>query len=128
MFLPDPADCGSIACSRVELPPEVMRVPYHALDAAERNVVLLARADASRFGWEGSLPRSRAAAALRRLFVGITGVEAVPSLADARLERLRLFACMTRRGDIRGPALAELLMIDGFSEIALREAARLALS
>lgn len=124
MFLPDPAPCGQSTC---DSPRPVVPTPRHHLDPAERTIVLLARADSRRFGWDAAPPRSHAAAALRRLFVGLTGIATVAPLADPRLERLRLFACMMRNGDARADAMAERLMLDGYGESALREAVGLAL-
>ena len=116
MFQPDPPPGGEAYA------------PPARLAAAERGVALLARTDAARFGWDGAPRRAGLSGALRRLFVGLTGIEPVPALADPRLERLRLFACMMRRGDARAGPLAEALLHDGFAEAALREAVELALS
>jgi hypothetical protein len=109
MFLP--SDFGGV--QRVE-------VGEATISPLEWRVALLAAHDADRGGWkaaEARFPR------LRRLFEMLTGEARLPRLADERLEKLRLFLCMARRGDRRAELLAGDLLAMGFVPVALRKLA-----
>lgn len=88
-----------------------------AISALEWRVAMLARRDAE-CGWEASEPRFPR---LRRILTLLTGVGSIPRLADERLEKLRLFLCMKRRGDRRADVLAADLLAMGFVPVALRK-------
>jgi len=89
-----------------------------AISALEWRVAMLARRDADQGGWEASEPRYPR---LRALFEMVTGVGRIPRLADERLEKLRLFLCMKRRGDRRADVMAADLLAMGFVPVALRK-------
>jgi hypothetical protein len=81
----------------------------------EWRVVVLATRDADCGAWqEPRFPR------LRRLFDALTGWQGVQRLADERLEKLRLFICMKRRGDRRAETLALALVAMGFQPTTLQ--------
>ena len=84
----------------------------------EWRVALLAAHDAERGGWEVAVSRFPR---LRRLFELLTGAGGIQRLADERLEKLRLFLCMKRRGDRRAEILAGDLLAMGFVPVALRK-------
>ena len=88
-----------------------------ALSPLEWQVVLLATRDADRGGWLAGEPRFPR---LRRLFEWLTGTRGIQRLADERLEKLRLFICMKRRGDKRAASVAGDLIAMGFVPVALR--------
>ncbi len=97
------------------------------LDDREVHAIAVGRADAFRYGWSAAPTPS----GLRRVaswLATLTGVQRVTPFADARLEALRLFACMMRRGDRRLDDLAARLLAAGFSETALHQATNLALA
>ena len=96
---------------------EIGAAADHAISALEWRVALLARRDADRRGWEAASSRFPR---LRRVIEAITGLGGVPRLADQRLETLRLFICMTRRGDSRAEAAAAQLVAMGLAPLALR--------
>ena len=100
--------------------------PLPGLSAAERQAVEIGRDDAFRHGWNAS-----AAPSLRRRFLALfgraTGLPGVTPLADARLEKLRLFASMMRRDDRRLHETADELLADGLNPFALHQAIRIAL-
>lgn len=90
------------------------------LSPLERRVVRMARDDADRGLIE---PRGSRLARLLRL---LTGVEGAQPLADARLETLRRYACLERRGDRRAGDVAARLIGLGFPAEALAGAALIA--
>ncbi|WP_293972323.1 hypothetical protein [Sphingomonas sp.] len=98
------------------------------LSAMERQAVEIGRDDAFRPGWDASIAApswaERVATFLARTR---RGMRAVVPLADPRLEKLRLFASMMRRDDRRLHDLADALLADGLSSVALHEAIGLAL-
>ncbi len=83
----------------------------------EWRVVLLAARDADRRGWEAG---ARRFPMLGKLFEIFTGSRGIQRLADERLEKLRLFICMKRRGDRRADVVAGDLLAMGFVPVALR--------
>lgn len=85
------------------------------LGALEWRVVALARREADRFGRAAIAE----AGALGRLFARLTGMRGVARLADERLEALRRFVCLARRGDLRMAAAAATLDALGFSTGAI---------
>ncbi len=97
------------------------------LDDREVHAIAVGRADAFRYGWSAAPPPS----GLRRVaswLAALTGIQRVTPFADARLEALRLFACMMRRGDRRLDDLAARLLAADFSQAALHQATNLALA
>jgi hypothetical protein len=108
--------------------PDTCFVVPAGLSPTERHAVSVGRADAFRMGWDASLPTAAWRRALARLFTRVTGIEPLAPFADARLEALRLFACMIRRDDRRTDAQAARLVAAGFSPAALHQAVGLALA
>ena len=117
MFLPDPASAGPMHGDGAHLAP---------LNPLELSAAMLARTDAGRYGWDAS-SSSRGKGRLRDLLARVTGIKGVTPLADARLEKLRLFACMVRRGDPRMGAVGDDLRGMGYRPQALRHVMTLAL-
>lgn len=89
------------------------------LGALEWRVVALARREADRFGGRALAE----AGAFGRLVARLTGIHGVARLADDRLEALRRFVCLARRGDLRMAAAAAALGGLGFSTGAIHAAA-----
>jgi hypothetical protein len=99
-----------------EIDADRMTAADRAISPLEWRVVLLARRDADRPGWETSATRFPW---LRRMIEALTGLGGVPRLADQRLEKLRLFICMRRRGDSRAEAVGAELVAMGLAPLAL---------
>lgn len=114
-----PAASGMVPASRDAT---AVHLPGLTLSTAERRAALLAHGDASRPGWDGR------ATLAGWLGTHLFGLRRVQPLADPRLEALRRFACLLRRGDARADAAAAGLRQLGFSPFALREAIDLALA
>jgi hypothetical protein len=85
-----------------------------ALSPLEWRVLLLAVRDADRGCVEHRFPK------LGRLFEMFTGTRPIQRLADERLEKLRRFVCLKRRGDRRADQMAGDLLAMGFVPVALR--------
>ena len=90
---------------------------WEGITPLEWRVVVLATRDADRGAWQAAEPRFRR---LRRVFEALTGWQGVQRLADERLEKLRLFICMKRRGDCRAENLASSLVALGFQPATLQ--------
>lgn len=88
-----------------------------AISDIEWQVALLARRDVVRGGWQADRPRLPR---LSRLIELLTGLSGVRGLANERLEKLRLFLCMTIRGDRRAEIAAAELIAMGYAPLALR--------
>lgn len=98
------------------LPSGSGEIQDQAISPLEWRVALLAASDADRgLVGEPRFPR------LRKLFEMLTGTPGIQRLADERLEKLRLFVCMKRRGDRRAEILASDLLAMGFVPVALRK-------
>ena len=119
MFLPDPAPSGpclAVASEKAYLTVE------------ELNAIAVGRADATGYVWHASLPSSVLKRQIRRFVRLLTGIEGANPLANERLEKLRLFACMLRRGDRRFDGFAAELIEQGYQPRALHQAIRAALA
>jgi hypothetical protein len=92
------------------------------LSAREQQAIDVGRQDAGRFGWDASLPKGALRQRLMNWIVSVTGLERARPFADQRLELLRLFACMIRRGDRRLAATSEQLLLLGVGPVALHQA------
>jgi hypothetical protein len=95
-----------------------LRVDETAITPLEWRIAMLAARDADCHGWDASAPRFPR---VRRLFELLTGARGIQRLADERLEKLRLFLCMKRRGDKRADEVATDLFAMGFVPVALRK-------
>lgn len=108
-------------------PLPVTLLPCATLGRTEIAAVMTGRADATRFGWEATAPARAWRRVATRLLVRLTGADQVRPFADARLEKLRLFAAMIARNDRRGDAMSAELLGLGFTPAMLHQAIRLAL-
>lgn len=109
-------------------PPRLRLVPRaERLNGAEQQAVRIGRGDAFRYGWDAGRARGPWQRRCATLLLRLTGLRPVTPLADPRLERLRLFACMMRRDDRGAEAMAAELLADGMSSDALHHAIALAL-
>jgi hypothetical protein len=114
---------------RAPLRPHLRLVPtIGGLTPGERQAVEIGRDDAFRFGWDVGLPGSGLLQGMIGAVARLTGIKSVVPLADGRLEKLRLFAAMMRRGDQRVHAMGDDLLADGLTPAALREVIVLALA
>lgn len=98
------------------------------LDDREVHAVAVGRADAFRYGWNAAAPASGIGRRLVSWIATLAGIRRVTPFADERLEALRLFACMMRRGERGLDDLARQLLAAGFSQTALHQATNLALA
>jgi hypothetical protein len=106
--------------------PHLRLVPSSGrLTPTERQAVEIGRDDAFRLGWDAGLSRTNW---VHRVIARLTGIHGATPLADARLEKLRLFAAMMRRDDRRMHAVADELVAEGLSQGALHQAIALALA
>jgi hypothetical protein len=107
---------------------EVMpSTPLDRLSARDEQALDVGRQDAGRFGWDASLPKGFLRRTIAEWIVKVTGLERARPFADERLELLRLFACMMRRGDRRLAGIADRLLILGVGPTALHQAVARAL-
>ncbi|SFS11959.1 hypothetical protein [Sphingomonas jatrophae] len=88
----------------------------HGLTPLDWRVVALARAEADRHGTAAFRPRTR----LGRMMDWLTGVEGgVRQLADERLETLRRYVGLARRGDRDAATAAAMLATLGLAPAAI---------
>ena len=120
MFLPDPASCGPTVVASTAAPT--------GLSKGEIDAATIGRADAARYGWDAAVPRSQVRRLFGRLLFALTGIEKARPLADQRLELIRLFSCMIRRGDRRASGIAADLLGLGYTQQALHQALVIALA
>lgn len=122
-------DAGRIETSDTAIAPALvtLRDVRPSLTSLEWQVVAAAFSDASGHVCGSSRKPSRLAAGFRRLIAALTGLQPPKPLADPRLEKLRLFLCVTRdRGQPSQRGWQDLLQL-GFSEAQIEALALLAL-
>jgi hypothetical protein len=124
-FVADPRAANDTAPAMTVIAPTAAST---GLDDREVHAVAVGRADAFRYGWSAAPQPTGPLRRLASWIATLVGLQRVTPFADDRLEALRLFTCMMRRGDRRLDDLAARLLAAGFSQAELLQATNLALA